>query len=203
MVRGMDDATSVLILQTENVPDLEIGSIGISRIDTFLTRYNIASQQKNFSIEAIARDKEDFALSLILKGTGIKVDFRCANPTKLAAPKSTNDTLAYRIKLSDEMVIMLQKGAQAMSAELVTINSNKGVSFEFADINNDTFKYDFATDVTPLNDEGETRFAFSYQAKTLLAVLKHNETGTFDIGEKGTLSTEVNGLTTILLPRAN
>ena len=51
-VRGMDEAQTVVMLQTENVPDMPFGSIGLNRLSVFQSRYDIARVQDGFYIDA-------------------------------------------------------------------------------------------------------------------------------------------------------
>lgn len=201
LVRAMDDSNSVVLFQNKGVPDMPFGSIGLTRIDTFMARYDIAKTQEKFTIEAVVHDNEDFTRSLVMKGKGIKIDYRCANPTNIKAPRQVNDTLKFQVPLNAEAVLLLQKGQAAMGAENVSIISNEGVSFELVDVNNDVFKHTFAEDAKSLTDDDNTKFAHRYPVKTLLALFKNNPEGDFSIGEKGILSFSVNGLTVFVLPQ--
>lgn len=201
LVRAMDDSNSVVLFQNENVPDLPFGSIGLTRIDTFMARYDIAKTQENFSIEATVNDGDEFTRSLVMKGKGTKIDYRCANPSNIKAPRQVNDTLKFRVPLTADAVLLLQKGQAAMGAENVSIISNDGVSFELVDVNNDVFKHTFAEDAEALTDDDNTKFAHRYPAKILLALFKNNPEGSFSIGAKGIMSFPVNGLTVFVLPQ--
>jgi hypothetical protein len=211
-VRGIDEARTVCILQTESVPDMPFGSIGLNRLSVFQSRYEIAKVQDNFSIEAeeaVAKIEQDdgtkvdmpIARALTMKGKGTKIQYRCSNPGVMRAPKVIKDELKARVQLSGDAVLLLQKGQAAMGADTVTIISNDGVSFEFTDVNNDVFKHTFAEDADDLLGDGDTKFAHRYPAKTLLALFKHNPTGTFSVGNAGTLWLEINGLNVIVLPQ--
>jgi len=188
-VRAIDDNKTVVLFQQEDVPNMAFGSIGLNRISVFMSRLDVAKTQENFTIEAENPNDEEYVRSLTMKGKGTKIDYRCANPTTIQAPKQVNDTLKYRVPLNAEAVMMLSKGQAAMSAETVTIVSNsKGVAFEIVDINNDTFSYTFTEDVEALTDDGDTNFAHRYPVKTLLPLFKQNFDQTFSIGQKGILS---------------
>lgn len=202
LVRAMDDANSVVLFQDNNVPDMPFGSIGLTRIDTLMARVEIARTQEKFSIKANVQDGEDFARSLTMESKGVKIEYRCGNPTKIKAPRQVNDTLKTKVQLTNEAVTLLQKGQAAMGAETVSIISNNGVSFELIDVNNDVFKHTFADDAEPLTADTDTKFAHRYPAKTLLALFKNNPTGSFSVGSKGILSFPINGLTVFVLPQA-
>jgi hypothetical protein len=207
-VRAMDDARTVVLFQSENVPVMEFGSIGLTRIDVLMARYDIASSTQNFSVEFDTRkdNNNEYATSLILKGKGTKIEYRCADPSKINAPRQINDVIRFSVNLTNEAVPLLQKGAAAMSADIVSIISNDGVSFELVDVNNDTFKHTFADDAQLIPDQdgnvvSSTKFAHRYPVKTLLALFRSNPSGTFSIGQKGILSFPINGLTVYVLPQ--
>jgi hypothetical protein len=200
-VRAIDDAKTVVLFQNEDVPEMNFGSIGLNRIAVFVSRLDIAKTQPDFTIDAENIEGSEYARSLTMKAKGIKIDYRCANPATIQAPKQVNDTLKNRVQLTAEAVMMLQKGQSAMSAETVTIISNKnGVSFEIVDINNDTFSYKFADEVEPLTDDDDTNFAHRYPIKILVSLFKQNYE-TFSIGQKGILNISIQGLNLFVLPQ--
>lgn len=207
-VRAVDENRTVVLFQNEDVPALEFSSIGISRLDVLLARYEIASTTPNFLVEFDTKKDGDteFVTTLLLKGKGTKIEYRCADPSKIAAPKSLNDVSRYKVTLNADAVALLQKGVAAMAADNVSVISNEGVSFELVDANNDVFKHTFSEDVKLVPDAdgnvaSTTKFAHRYPVKTLLALFKSNPAGTFTIGQKGVLSFEVNGLTVFVLPQ--
>lgn len=202
LVRGMDDDNSVVLFQNENVHELECGSVGLTRLDVLTARYDIAQSQEGFSVEATVAKDEDWARSLSLKAKGVNVDYRCANPTQIKAPKQVNDTMTYSVQLNSDAVILLQKGLAAMSSDTVSIISgDEGVAFKLTDVNNDVFKHTFSDGAVNIDGGDKTDFAHRYHLKTLLALFKHNPDGTFSIGAKGILSFPINGLTVFVLPR--
>lgn len=201
LLRAIDDNNTVVLFQNENVPQMEFGSIGLNRIDVLTARHDIASSQDGFSIEAVVNDKDDYAKALTFKAKGIKVDYRCANPQTIKAPRQVNDQMKYEVQLNTEAVNVLQKGSVAMGADTMSIISNNGVSFELSDINNDVFKHTFTEKVKTLDGSDDTSFAHRYSVKTLLALFKQNPENTFQIGQKGILRFTLNGLTIFVLPR--
>jgi len=202
-VRAIDDNKTVVLYQNEDVPDMPFGSIGLNRISDFTSRLNVVATQDSSNMVADVDDDSEYVRMLTMKANGLKIDYRCANPTTIQAPKQINDVLMYRVALNASAVSLLQQGQSAMNAENVSINSGTGgVSFDIVDINNDRFEHTFTTDVESLSDESdETLFAHSYPIKILLPLFKHNPDGYFDIGKKGILSISVNGLTIFVLPR--
>ena len=200
MVRAIDEAKTVVIFQDKDVPIMPFGSIGLNRIEVFTSRHEIARTQDNFSMEAVVDEGKGYTKSLTMKAKGMKIDYRCANPMTIQAPKQVRDTLKYNITVAAEDVVLLQKGQSAMGAENVSIISNKnGVSFELVDINNDVFSHTVADEVKCLTEDSNTLFAFKYPIKTLLSLFKHNTT--FSVGQKGILNVVVNDLNLFVLPQ--
>lgn len=202
LVRAMNDSNSVVLYQNKDVPEMPFSSIGLTRVDVLMARYEIASTRDKFSIEATVNDNDDYARALVMKGKGVKIDYRCGNPKKLRAPRQINDTMKCKVPLNEEAVNLLQKGQGAMGCENVSIISNDGVSFELVDVNNDIFKHTFAVEATPLTDDDDVTFAHRYPVKILLALFKHNPEGEFSIGKKGILSFSINGLTVYVIPQS-
>ncbi len=203
LIRAIDDNRCVVLHQTEDVEDLPFGSVGLNRISVFTSRLDIAKTQEKFTVDAV-EGTDDFAKSITMKGKGIKIDYRCANPSSIRAPKIIHDTMKYRVDLNSDAVLLLQKGQAAMGApETVAIISNKdGVAFELVDVNShDVFSHTFTDKVHALNGSTKMTFAHRYPVKVLLTLFKHDSEGSFDIGEKGILHIDVNGLGVYVLPQ--
>lgn len=201
-VRGMDDNHTVVLFHEQDIPDMPFGSIGLNRLGVFLSRYEIARTQDSFKVEAKLSDDEQFARSLTLKGKGTKIDYRCANPTTIKAPRQINDTMKVGVQVNGEAVRLLQKGQAAMSnPETVTLLCDDDkVSFELVDVNNDVFKHTFAQEIELL-DGDDSNFAHRYPLKILLSLAKQHPDGHFEIGHKGMLKFPVSDLTVYILPQ--
>lgn len=199
-VRAINDEKSVVLFQEEDVPDMDF-EVGLNRIGVFLSRLEVARTQDNFMIDVKTDDQGVFARSFAMSAKGFKVDYRCANPKTIAAPKKINDEMLYKIQLTPQAVYMLQKGQSAMSAEPVSLICNPdGVTFEFVDVNSDKFSYTFTDEVTAAKDASDS-FTYKYPIKILLPLFKHNAESTFQIGRKGMLNIVVNNLNVYVLPQ--
>lgn len=200
-VRAMDENQTVMILEEDNIPDFDFISMGINRIGVLVSRLNIAKERDNFGINVTMKDNDDFVRSLVMTGKGTKIDYLCANPNHLKAPKQIKDESIARVQISKEVVELMQKGIAAMGAEFITLISNDEVTFELVDVNNDVFSHVIADEAEAVNSSPTTRFANKYPAKTLLALFKNNPNGYFEMGGiKGILSIKVNNLTFYVLP---
>lgn len=206
-VRAIDEDRTVVIFQEKDVPDMPFGSIGLNRIDVFSSRFQIAKTFDGFEIDATVEDSNPdapFARALNMKGKKMKVDYRCANPATIQAPKVLNDTLKHRVRMSPEAVLLMQKGASAMgSDELTLIGDKDGVSMEISDINSDKLAYAFADVVDNVVDgDGDSaNFIHKYPIKTITTLFKTNPDGYFYLTSRGMLKIVVNNLDVLVLPR--
>jgi hypothetical protein len=215
LVRGIDEDRSVVIIQTTDVPAMPFTSIGLNRIGVFMNRFKIAKDMADFEIEAIMPNLDSkqknsnvsstFARALVLKGKGIKIDYRCANPDTIQAPKSLNDKPKHKVPMTAEAVLLMSKAQSAMGSDEITLTSQEdGVSFEMADMNSDVFSYKFGEEVTVVDkdaDRKDTNFTHKYPIKILLPLLKVSSDEPFLITSRGILKIVVNGLDFYILPR--
>ena len=196
-IRGMSEDQTVVLFQEEGIPEFEeIGSIGLNRTDVFSSRLNMVREQEGFSLVATNSVDDLFVRNFTLKAKGTKLEYRCANPATIKAPRVFNDTIVVSVDYASESVSMLQKGFEAYGKpEVVTITSDdEGISFELQDVGHDLFKHTF-------NEVTEHQFSHKYPTKTLLSLFKKKREGTFDIGQKGTFRFDVGGIGVYVLPK--
>jgi hypothetical protein len=204
LVRAVADDKTVFMFQEQNVPSFfDSYSIGLNRLSVFASRLDVAKTSDNFSIEAVLDDdNQAFARALVMKGKGLKIDYRCANPKTILAPKRFNDTLKVQIDIPPESVVLLQRAVSAMQADIVTLISNdKGVSFELTDVNSDVFSHTITTEAKALTPESDTYFVHRYPVKLLLTLLKTSPRGGVSIGQKGVLNIVLNQLNIFVMPQ--
>lgn len=203
IVRGIRDDKSVVLVQSKDVPEMEFGSMGINRLSTFLSRLEIVKTREHVEVDATVDEDKGFARSLIMKGEGVKIDYRCANPATIQAPKQINDVLKHKITLTPEAILLMQKGQSAMESEHMTIQTDKDgvVYFVLVDINSDEMKFKIADGTEKLGDDAKS-FSHKYPLKVLLTLFKHDTTASFCIGGKGILQIMINGLNLYVLPQA-
>lgn len=193
-VRGIDENRTVVIFHEDESIDLGVGSIGITRIDTLLSRLNLVMGRDDFTVDVKVDDEKNFIRSLTMKAKGTRVEYRCADPAHVVAPRVTNDVMQAKVILPQPDAVLLQDGAKAMgNVELVTIKNVKDeVMFELEDVNGDVFDRVFAKGI-------EHDFSHKYPVKTVLALLKNG--GEFEIGQKGMLKVIKEDLGVLILPR--
>lgn len=202
-VRAMEENRAVLVFQDTDVPDMPFKSIGISEANAFMSRFEIAKSVSDVEINAIMDPTDTFVRSLEMRGKGIKIDFRCANPATIRAPKSMKDPIKYKIRMTGDAVNLMAKGAAALSTDEVTLTgTNTSVSLSFEDANRDALTYQFGTE-TELLDGSTDDIAFerSYPNKILLPLLKQNPDTYLTITQNGLIKMSVNGLDVYVPPR--
>lgn len=201
---AVDSDRTVVISHEKDIPAMSFGAICINRINIFSDRLEIAKSVDNFSVEVVLGNtsaQEPFARSLIMKGKGIKIDYRCANPQTIRVPTAFHDHAVYRVKITPEAIALILKGQSAMSTDEVTfVGTDDGVSFEMSDINSDTLAYHFADDIETIGDNVST-FKHRYPSKTLHTLFKANTDGYFQITSKGMMKIIVNNLDVYVLAR--
>jgi hypothetical protein len=209
LVRGTHGDRTVALIQNEGVPELPFGAIGLTRLDILQSRFDVVKNMKNVSIEANPKENTNFIFSLTMKGEGIKIDYRCSDPSKIEARRNVKDTMMHRVKVNPDLVSMLTKGISAMNIgnaqtpDVVSIISNtEGVSIELVDVSNDVFKYVFAPNAEPIGVGATGKFAHRYPAKLLLTLLRDNPEGYFEVGSMGLLKMSVSGFNVVVVPMA-
>ena len=205
-VRALDDNNTVILLHTANVPDMPFGSIGLNRIDIFMARYALAQTADKFEMEAVVDGPDDnkYARSLTMKAKGVKIDFRCANPATIRAPRSLNDAPSCTASMTADAVLYLSKGMSAMETDEVRLfGDSSSISLEMIDINGDKLTFDIGDDVAS-EDPAATDISFShkYPVKLLQTLFKSNHDTPFHISKRGMLRIAVNGLDVYVLPKA-
>ncbi len=222
-VRGMDDDQTVVIYQDQNVPNMVFGSIGLNRLDVFSSRFDIIRATAGFNIEvgtmgddsSVGFDKFDnkdkhkagvkspmWAKTVAMTGLNTSIDYRCANPSIIKAPKSRADVNRYLLAMTENAFTMIMKGKSAMDSDFVTIKGNtKGVQLLVTDDNGDSLKYKFGDDIVCLIPGEEfPNFSFNYPIEKLIPLFKPNPDTGFHITEKGFLVGCLNELDIYIAP---
>ena len=201
LVKGADDSKSVIIYQTVGVPAMPFGSIGINRADIFSSRVELAKSAENFSMDATTHTTEPFARALTMKAKGIKIDYRCANPQVIPAPKFFNEQVTHSMKITPEAISIMQRGQAAMSTDEISFTGNNdGISFEMSDVTNDALVYKIDDHILSI-DGSEPNFTHKYPIKTIHSLFKANTDGFFHVTSRGLIKVVVNNLDIYVLAR--
>lgn len=201
-IRAIDDAKTVVLFQNKEVPQLSIGLIGMNRVGTFMQRYSIISEQENPTFKVEIDESKGYVRSIVMSSKDTKVEYRCANPDTIQAPKKINDNSMFRILIPRTSGIMMKQAQTAMNSEIVEITSNNNEAFyKIIDINNDDFKHTLPEKAVTIDEETPAEFSYKYPLKNILAVIDTKVDTMFEIGEKGIITTSVNGLNILILPQ--
>lgn len=219
-VRAMDEDQTTFLFQDKGIPAMQFGSIGLNRLAAFSTRLDLTRVQDGFSTTVITTgedatvgfDKYDpqavgstppmWVRSVTMSGKGVTVDYRCASPQTIKAPKNRAGINVFSIGIMPDVITMLQKGKSAMkSTEVKIVGNKKGAKLEISDINGDTLSYHF-NDVIISHSGEEPNFTYTYLIDSLVPVFKTNPTGMFSLTARGSLSFTVNGLDVYFMSRS-
>lgn len=217
-VRAMDENQSIVVFQDTNIPKMSFGSLGLNRIKVFQTRLELAQSQDNFEIEVTTNGEDDeigydkydvsskdpqpmWARSFCMSGKNVKLDYRCASPQTIKAPKQRAGISKYVFNIVPEVITMMQKGKIAMKSDEVTfIGDNKGVNLVISDINGDALNYHF-TDEYEVLDGSSSNFSYKYSIDQLLPLFKTNTSGVCSLTARGSLMFTVNSLDVYVMAR--
>lgn len=204
-VRAIDDNKRAIIFHDKDIPDMEFGAIGLNRIDVFSSRFDLARSMTNLDVTASVEETEagTFARSLQMKGKGIKIEYRCANPRTINAPKTFgNDGLFYKAHMTAEALQIMQKGQTAMSATEVTfVGTPEGLMLEMSDINSDVLSYQISSELVHVTSgKQDANFRHRHDIKLLLPLFRQNPESSFYFTTRGLIRTTVNGLDVNLMP---
>ncbi len=218
-VRAMDEDQTTFLFQDGGVPDMQFGSIGLNRLAVLSTRLDLARAQDGFFADVVTTGEDNtvgfdrfdpqskdkppmWVRSISMNGKGTSIDYRCASPQTIKAPKNRAGANVFSVTISPDVILMLQKGKAAMKSDEVTfIGTKKGVRLEISDINSDTLSYHFND--TIMCDAGEEpNFSHTYLIDSLIPVFKTNPVGMFSLTARGSLRFTVNGLDVYFMSRS-
>lgn len=225
-LRAMDENQTIVLYLDSDVPSFDFGSIGFNRLPAFTSRFEIIRSTSGFMLEATTITGEDNTIGydkvdikdkkskqpmwvkvLTMTGLNTSIEYRCANPGLIKAPKVRTDVDKYELSFDETALSIIQKGKMAMKSEVVTISSNsKGVQIILTDENTDTLKYKFAKDVYDLVEEEQTTptFSYNYDITNIITIFKQQtENVTFKITQRGFLAYIINDINVYVAPIKN
>lgn len=220
-VRGLAASHKVVMQQDTLVHPLQFGSIGLNRLDTLLPRLELSQSRPGFELNVVTAgddnengfDRYDpstsasqpmWARSLKMVASGLSIEFRCASPQTIQAPKKRAGSLRYSSFINADAISILQKSKQAMKSDDVYIKGDSnGISLVVTDVSNDSLEYTLSSEIVLLDeDDTETPdFKYKYQADKLLTVIKSSPTGEFFITARGSMMIKVNGIDIYLMEK--
>lgn len=197
-VRALNANHTIMVCEKQ-VPELEFSGLGIGRVQTLLGRLAMLEGEDDFNIEATLLPN-GIVRQLDISAGGTKVEYRCANPNSIKAPRNMKVPDMWTFTINDKTLNMLSKACSSVSSDCVTIRSNsKGEMLMTItdEATNDKFTQRFDAEVENVDDEdGQLEFEFRYQIETFLLGLKGTESD--DKGNSIVSLTQVGGIKTVL-----
>lgn len=180
MVRGhSDDAKrGIFIMEYDNLPKIEFTGLGIQGVKTLKSRMQILGDDTPvISYDSKIKDNGDEIIKkLVLSNKKTKVDFTCADPVHIRAPKKFNDPDLYEFTLTEETVKVMGKIKNAIvGVDDISFNSEKDGSIKFivTDDKGDMFDHTVTDTYKKLDDANmSNHFFHSYKIKYVMALFK-------------------------------
>lgn len=187
--------------------ELEFGAMGISRISVLKSRLRVLANEGTITPEFKTRDSGDkFVFRLSLKKGRTSIDFKCADPSQIRAPKNITDPDYFAFTITAEDIKLMLSARSAMQSDLVNILSKDGTTVEFSvsASEGDALTHAFESALDTKTDT--TTFATLYKTKFLFPVLKEVSDAADEapveviITRRGIMKIEVNGITAYVFP---
>ncbi len=175
-VRAVDDGRSVVMLHQSDIPSLPFPAIALTRLSTFVSRFDLAKLSGDVKATITMDTTHPYVRSINLSSKGFSVDYRCSNPETIRVPKKLNDIARYQFNLSADIISLITKASSAMSNDDVVLKSTNGQLFvEMNDTaTNDKLTYDTGSYVEVIDNSVNTDFSYTYSAKLITSLLKHD-----------------------------
>lgn len=197
IVRGQAEGGMLLVHELDD----EIIKIGVSRASTLFNRLTMMGEGGEFTMHTEKNDKDEI-VRLVMKAKGTKLDFKCASPERIRAPKALKDKVVASFNITVNTLQMLRKASSAMSVKhLSFIVDDSSVTIRLVDDQNDEFRHVAADASVKTTNDYEDKQTFTYDLKNFLQVLKDSgENGEVCVTKRGFLLCQYEGLTVLLAP---
>jgi len=194
--RGMNADKSFAMIANDNIPELP-QKMGLSKISSLLSRMALFKSDMNIDV----KESERGEISVIEISSGKnKVQFRCTSTILIKAPKSINDTLGCKVMLTKQESKTLLDAIRVMGAKTasLTIMKNGTTRFNLLDDSHNDF-----TLVLEQESVREDTVVFPYKTDVLVSLIRNKsdlDEIVLDIGEMGTIKTDINGYSVTVIP---
>ncbi len=206
-LRGESDDGTAMIFPFPDGTELEFGSIGINRISVLRERLRLLGPDGTVTPEYKQRDSgEQFVFRLVLKQGKTSVEFKCADPSRIKAPKFMNDPELFAFSITAQDINLMLKAKSAMQVEYVTFSSKDGSSVQFSVTASEGDTLTHELESTLDTKTSETTFASMFKTKFLFPVLKEISDAAKEapvdviLTKRGIMKIEVNGIPAIVFP---
>jgi len=201
------DNGTFMLLPFPDGTELEFGSMGISRIPVLNQRLRLIGDEGALVPEYKDRDNGDkFVFRIVLKKKNTKIDFKCADPAHIRAPKAFNDPDYFAFTVTAEDIQLMLKAKAAMQSENVSFASKDGksVKFSISASEGDVLEHELESELDTKTPSDT--FASSYKSKILFPVLKQISDDAKEapveitLTKRGIMKIEVNDIPTYIFP---
>lgn len=203
IISGISPDHTTIVIQTDNVPDIGFQLV-MHRLDLFTQRMDLIRSDPSKMEVYVEPDprKGIFVRSMHLRGKGVKIDYRCANPKLIETPASINDKLYTRISHDGSLLTTISKALIAVPSDAVEFVSDGGsVQVTLRDITSDALTMDVECTIEPLARLSTGAFSGAYPAKSLTTLMKQaDEHELFFCSPTGSVAVMKNNLMIHLLP---
>jgi len=201
-VSGYNPDKTAFVLSDLSLTD-DFGEMGINRLQTFLSRFNLIKDDDNAVItaEIDGVDDDKFVKQMNFKSKALNIQYRCGPPKFIASPKVVHDNEEFIIKIDEDLSNLISKASGTSDSDRIKlINVNGELTYELVDNSNDIIKIE-AEDKVEVESDGSNNFTFSYALDMFNSLMKGCAEATYSIGKRGIFKIKVNGLTIYMLPR--
>ena len=201
-LRGINGAKTCAIISNFQVPNLS-QKIGITRLSALKQRVDVFGSN-SFCIETKESSRDEISSIEVSSGRN-KVQFRCTSTAMIKAPVNINDDACFKIFITKDEMKMILDAVKVMSSKKIIFNvkSDRTVTVEAVDTNNDVFKISLESPVELLGDEDST--VQYYLSDIICPIIRCNmndlSTVSYTIGQKGTLQINLMGHNVTVMPQ--
>lgn len=206
-IRGESQENSTLmLLKFPEDMDLEFGAMAITRVPELMSRMRILGNDGDIVPDYKSRDSGDqFVFRLKLKRGRTSVEFKCADPAYVKAPKAFNDPDCYSFAVTPEDLEVMLSAKAVMQTDKITFIGNEDGKVEFtaSASEGDKLLHSLEDSYENLCD-GNDSFTYSYKTKILFPILKELLSGeegeTITISRRGIIKVYINDIPSFVFP---
>ncbi len=217
VVSAVNESETVFLIQNTDIPEFKFNTLAIrDRINEVSQRFTAFDDIKiDFKIN-VDQGVEEILISS--PSNKFKTNFKCIradivtgtgrlNVSELVKPrerpsKSIRYTEAYTIEFSEKEIAALNTADNMMKSSYTTINSNEGLELLLISENGERFSYQVEKPGVSI-DGTEALFAYRYNTKDFLKVLKLFGKSPIIVSDRGMLVFKAESAKVILMPIKN
>lgn len=197
VVKGVSNSGMLIV---DEYPDPDF-NIGVTRVQALHTRLAMIAESGNGVTAEYTKDKTDTYINKIfLKSKRTKVEFNCAKPELIKAPKRLADKKIAAFTITPSTLATLKRAASAMGSTLLSFSIDEtSVVVRLKDDGGDIFEHTIDDSSIETTEFYEQPGTFVYNIKNFLQTLKDTgENGKVEVTVRGFLACKYDGFTVYL-----